>query len=62
MAGPHDITAAGRRVPEGKWRKFIAAHMDVTVAIDFFICNVLTWHGIFQAYSMVFMHHASRQI
>jgi len=52
----------GKRVSNGSWKKFIAAHMDCTVAVDFFTSPVLTWRGIVDAYSLVFIHHGSRRV
>jgi len=36
--------------------------MDVTVAVDFFVSKVITYRGVFLAYSLVFIHHGSRRV
>jgi putative transposase len=52
----------GKKKLNGVWRKFIDAHMDTTVAIDFFTCKIVTLRGVFLAHSLVFLHHASRRV
>jgi len=54
-----------RHAPKGvdtPWRKFIAAHMNVMVACDFFQKSVWTALGKKMAYVLVFIHLESRRI
>jgi len=54
-----------RRAPVGvqtPWRKFIAVHMNVMVACDFFCKTIWTPLGKHVAYVLVFIHLGSRKV
>lgn len=54
-----------RRAPKGvqtPWRKFIAVHMNVMVACDFFCKTVWTPLGKQMAYVLTFVHLGSRKV
>jgi putative transposase len=54
-----------RRAPKGvqtPWRKFIAVHMNVMVACDFFCKTVWTPLGRQMAYVLTFVHLGSRKV
>ena len=54
-----------RRVPRGvltPWREFIALHMNVMVACDFFCKSVWTPLGRKTAYVLMFIHLDSRKV
>ena len=54
-----------RRAPNGvqtPWRKFIAVHMNVMVACDFFCKTVWTPLGRKTAYVLMFIHLGSRKV
>ena len=42
----HEIAPAPKRSQTYLWKDFIAAHMSVLSAIDFFTVEVLTWRGL----------------
>jgi putative transposase len=55
----------GRHAPKGvltPWRKFIAIHMNVMVACDFFCKTVWTPMGRHVAYVLAFVHLGSRKV
>ena len=54
-----------RRAPKGvltSWRKFVAIHMNVMVACDFFTKAIWTPLGKKTAYVLAFIHLASRKV
>jgi len=54
-----------RQAPKGvmtPWRKFIAVHMNVMVACDFFCKTVWTPLGRHMAYNLAFIHLGSRKV
>jgi len=54
-----------RRAPQGvqtPWRKFVAVHMNVMVACDFFCKTIWTPLGRQMAYVLTFIHLGSRKV
>ncbi len=54
-----------RRAPKGvttPWRTFVAAHINTTVACDFFCKKVWTVSGTHMAYCLAFIHLGSRRV
>ena len=58
----HGVAPAPKRSQTTSWRDFIAAHMAVLAATDFFTVEVLTWRGLVTYYVLFFLHLETRRI
>ena len=48
--------------PPSAWTTFIKSHMDSLVACDFFSKKIVTLHGVYSAYVLVFIHLGTRKV
>jgi len=51
-----------KTLPISNWANFVKCNMENIVSTDFFSKNIYTLRGKFQAYSMVFLHYATRRV
>ena len=58
----HGIPPAPKRSQNTNWKDFIAAHMAVLAAVDFFTVEVLTWRGLATYYVLFFLHLETRRV
>src|SRR6476661_1448787 len=58
----HAIAPAPKRGQSTTWKDFIAAHMAVLAATDFFTVEVLTWRGLVTYYVLFFLHLETRRV
>ena len=58
----HGIAPAPHRSRTMSWKDFLAAHMNVLAATDFFTVEVLKWRGLVTYYVLFFLHLETRRI
>src|SRR6202451_3183729 len=58
----HGIAPAPHRSRTMSWKDFLAAHMNVLAATDFFAVEVLKWRGLVTYYVLFFLHLETRRI
>ena len=58
----YGIPPAPNRSQTTTWKDFIASHMDVLSATDFFTVEVLTWRGLATYYVLFFIQLESRRV
>ena len=58
----HGIAPAPKRSQKTAWKHFIASHMAVLAATDFFAAEVLTWRGLTTYYVLFVMHLEARRV
>ena len=58
----YGIAPAPKRSQNTTWKDFIASHMAVLSAADFFTVEVLTWRGLATYYVLFFIHLETRRI
>lgn len=51
-----------KTLPISNWANFVKCNMENIVSTDFFSKSIYTLKGKFQAYSMVFIHYATRRV
>ena len=56
------VAPAPKRSQQTSWAEFIRSHMAVLAGIDFFIVEVLTWHGLQTYYVLFFRHLEARRV